>query len=149
MKHKNYTAAIFLAVCVSAAPLTALGQEPAPGRDKNSCPMHKKHMAEAQDRHMRELNERGDAAMGFDQVKTTHHFRLLRDGGAIEVEANDPGDRASTDQVRRHLEHISGMFAAGDFSTPFAVHARTPSGVSDMERLKAAITYTYEETARG
>ncbi|HKG20862.1 MAG TPA: hypothetical protein VKC34_03105, partial [Blastocatellia bacterium] len=80
MKHKNYTAAIFLAVCASAASLTALGQEPGPGRDKNSCPMHKKHMAEAQDRHMRELNERGDSAMGFDQVKTTHHFRLLRDG---------------------------------------------------------------------
>ncbi|HKG22713.1 MAG TPA: hypothetical protein VKC34_12510, partial [Blastocatellia bacterium] len=57
--------------------------------------------------------------------------------------------RASTDQIRRHLELISGMFAAGDFSTPFAVHARTPDGVSDMERLKAAITYTYEETARG
>ncbi|HVF90379.1 MAG TPA: hypothetical protein VNH22_09945 [Blastocatellia bacterium] len=149
MKHKNYTTAIFLAACVSATSLAALGQEPAPAREKNSCPMHKKHMAEARDRHMHELNERGNSAMGFDQAKTTHHFRLLRDGGAIEVGANDPRDRASMDQIRQHLEQISGMFAAGDFSTPFAVHARTPDGVSDLERLKAAITYRYEETAGG
>ncbi|HEX8891502.1 MAG TPA: hypothetical protein VF779_20305, partial [Pyrinomonadaceae bacterium] len=35
------------------------------------------------------MNERGDQAMGFSHMKAKHHFRLLADGGAIEVEANN------------------------------------------------------------
>lgn len=150
MKHKNYLRTIILAACASAMTLTAHAQQPsAPAREKAACPMHKKHMAESQDRHAHDLNERGGKAMGFDQSKTTHHFRLLRDGGAIEVEANDPRDEASKGQIRRHLAHISKMFAEGDFSTPFAVHAQTPSGVPELARLKAEITYRYEETEGG
>ena len=34
--------------------------------------------------------ERGDHAMGFSHERTTHHFRLFKDGGAIEVQTNDP-----------------------------------------------------------
>ena len=36
------------------------------------------------------MMKRGDQAMGFSREKTTHHFRLFKDGGAIEVVANDP-----------------------------------------------------------
>jgi len=150
MKRKNYLRTIILAACASAMSLTAYAQQSsAPAHDKAAGPAHEKHMGGSHDRHAHELNERGGKAMGFDQSKTTHHFRLLPDGGAIEVEANDPRDEASKGQIRRHLAHISKMFAEGDFSTPFAVHARTPEGVPDLERLKAEITYRYEETERG
>jgi hypothetical protein len=153
MKHRNYMRSILAAACISATSLTAYPQHhPAPEKaapEKAACAMHKKHTAESQDRHMHELNERGNRAMGFDQSKTTHHFRLTRDGGAIEVDANDLRDQASIEEVRRHLAHVSQMFAAGDFSTPFAVHAQAPPGVSELARLKAAIAYRYEETERG
>ena len=78
---------------------------------------------------------RGDEAMGFDQEKTTHHFKLTPNGGAIEVEANDSNDASSRDQIRHHLGMIREMFAAGDFSKPFEVHAQAPPGVEDMTTL--------------
>ena len=48
-----------------------------------------------------EVNHRGDREMGFSHEKTTHHFRLAKDGGAIEVTANDPNDTQSRDQIRQ------------------------------------------------
>src|SRR6185503_13864578 len=53
--------------------------------------------------HLSGVNERGDHAMGFSHEKTTHHFRLTANGGAIEVTSNDPKDIASRDQIRMHL----------------------------------------------
>ena len=50
-----------------------------------------------------EMNKRGDHVMGFDHTKTTHHFRLLPDGGTIEVAANTVEDTESRDQIRMHL----------------------------------------------
>ena len=32
---------------------------------------------------MEEMNKRGDKVMGFDHLKTTHHFILASDGGVI------------------------------------------------------------------
>ena len=87
--------------------------------------------------HAEGVNQRGDEVMGFDHMKTTHHFRLLPDGGAIEVEANDANDAASRDQIRRHLGHIAGLFAEGNFNAPVLIHGREPDGVPTMERLKA------------
>jgi hypothetical protein len=95
------------------------------------------------------VNQRGDEVMGFDHMKTTHHFRLLPDGGAIEVGVNDASDSASRDQIRQHLSHIAGMFADGNFNAPMLIHGREPDGVSTMQRLKADIKYEYEQTAEG
>jgi hypothetical protein len=99
--------------------------------------------------HAADLNARGEAAMGFSQTGTTHHFRLTRDGGLILVEAKEAGDARNRELVRRHLAHVARMFAGGDFDTPALVHARTPPGADAMARLKADIVYTYEETERG
>ena len=44
---------------------------------------------ESHDQHHADVNKRGDEAMGFDHMKTTHHFLLRPDGGVIQVEAND------------------------------------------------------------
>lgn len=67
----------------------------------------------------------------------------------IQVEANDPKDTVSRDQIRQHLGHIAVMFAEGNFDIPMFVHAQVPPGVTEMQRLKSAISYKYEETERG
>jgi hypothetical protein len=95
------------------------------------------------------MMQRGDQGMGFSQEKTTHHFRLLPDGGAIEVSANDPKDTASRDQIRAHLAHIAQMFAAGNFSVPMFVHDTTPPGAATMRKLRGHIRYRYRETRDG
>ena len=114
--------------------------------DMTGCPMHAEHTDK--DAHA-EMNARGDRGMGFAQAQTTHHFHLTKDGGTIEVAANDAHDTTSRDQIRAHLKQIAQAFAAGDFSTPRFVHAQTPPGVPVMQKLKAVISYTYEETERG
>jgi hypothetical protein len=90
------------------------------------------------------VNERGDHAMGFSHDKTTHHFRLTANGGAIEVTANDPNDAASREQIRTHLSHIAKLFKEGDFSAPMFIHGEAPPGVPAMKRLKGDISYTFE-----
>jgi hypothetical protein len=95
------------------------------------------------------MNERGDHVMGFDHTKTTHHFRLLPDGGSIEVAANSPQDTESRDQIRMHLGHIAKMFAAGDFKAPMLIHDQTPPGVPAMQKLRSEIQYKFEETEQG
>jgi hypothetical protein len=87
--------------------------------------------------------------MGFSHEKTTHHFRLTKDGGAIEVSANDPNDTESRDQIRHHLTHIAGMFSAGNFNAPMFIHDQTPPGVPAMKRLKSQIKYEFENMESG
>jgi len=96
-----------------------------------------------------DLATRGDHAMGFSHEKTTHHFFLYADGGAIQVSANDPKDTESRAQIRMHLGHIAQMFASGDFQTPMLVHAELPPGVPAMKKLKSDIKYTFEELEQG
>lgn len=93
--------------------------------------------------------QRGDHVMGFSHDLTTHHFRLLKDGGEIIVEANDPNDKATIDEIRMHLNHIVGMFSNGNFDAPMLIHDTNPPGVATMTRLKSDIRYTITDTERG
>jgi len=103
----------------------------------------------AQDDHHKAVDAHGDHVMGFSHEKTTHHFRLYADGGAIEVTANDAKDTESTAQIRMHLGHIAGMFAAGNFQAPMLVHSQTPPGVPVLQRLKSEVSYKYQDIDRG
>lgn len=98
---------------------------------------------------MEGMIKRGDKAMGFDHMKTTHHFLLANDGGVIQVEANKASDKESRGQIRQHLGHIAMMFSNGNFDTPMFVHAQDPPGVEVMKQLKGEISYRFEETKRG
>ena len=129
VKAKNYFG-LLLALMLPSA-LTAAGQQPPD--------QHHNHQQRVDG-----VNERGDHAMGFSHEKTTHHFRLTADGGAIEVTTNDPDDAASREQIKAHLSHIAKMFKDGDFSAPMFIHGEAPAGVPVMKRLKADITYTFE-----
>jgi hypothetical protein len=95
------------------------------------------------------MMKRGDAGMGFSHEKTTHHFVLLKDGGAIQVSVNDPKDDASRDQIRMHLSHVAKMFSEGDFNVPMFIHDTTPPGVPTMEKLHSEIRYQYQQTDSG
>jgi hypothetical protein len=99
--------------------------------------------------HHAEVNKRGDKTMGFSHMNTTHHFRLFEDGGAIEVEANDPDDSDSRAKIQKHLNKIAELFSAGEFNMPMVIHDRVPPGVPAMINLKAEIAYKYEDTERG
>jgi hypothetical protein len=123
MKYKAATALVLF------VPLTLLTQ-------KNS------------DHHSGVVN-RGDRVMGFSHEKTTHHFRLLGDGGRIEAVANDTADTASRQQIREHLQHIANMFKQGDFDAPMLIHCRTPPGVPTMKRLREQIEYRLEDLPNG
>jgi hypothetical protein len=101
------------------------------------------------DTHHREMLTRGTRAMGFDQERAAHHFLLYEDGGAIDVAVKEVSDHANLHAVRQHLQHIAGLFKAGDFGKPALTHAQQVPGTADMTRLKERITYQYEETAGG
>jgi len=96
-----------------------------------------------------QMNKRGDHVMGFDHMKTTHHFLLQEQGGSIEVTANNADDVESSKQIRMHLKHIAMMFAEGNFKAPMLIHDQTPPGVPVMQKLKGEITYDFEEIDRG
>jgi hypothetical protein len=108
---------------------------------------HEAHLAQIDKD--RELEKRGEAAMGFDQESTTHHFRLSRAGGAIEVATNDPADVAGRDQIRMHLRAIAADFASGNFAKPFATHGEVPPGVATMQARKNTLEFTYEDRPAG
>jgi hypothetical protein len=127
-------------IALAASEQASDGQKQKPEDPMATCPMHDAHS---------KMNERGEKAMGFSQTATTHHFFLKPDGGVIQVEANDSGDKANRDEIRMHLTHIAEAFANGDFDIPMFVHDTVPAGVTDMKRLRERIRYSFEETPTG
>src|SRR2546429_8205928 len=136
MKKQRYQLLSALIVAMMATLVIAYAQEPK--KDNGMGNMSTE-----------EMNKRGDHVMGFDHLKTTHHFRLLSDGGAIEITANSADDIESRDQIRMHLGHIAKMFAEGNFNAPMLIHDQSPPGVPVMQSLKAEITYKFDEIERG
>lgn len=116
-------------------------------QDMKSCPMHKEHADAAQ--HQADVEKHGDEAMGFPHDRTTHHFRLYPDGGAIEVTANVSKDSENAQAIRSHLTHIVSMFSNGDFSVPMFIHDQTPPGVTVMKESRTEISYSFEELPTG
>ena len=103
----------------------------------------------AQDHHA-SLERRGEMVMGFDQKKTTHHFLLFSDGGAIDVSVKDPSDTKNRDAIRSHLRHIATLFADGNFEAPMLVHdSPNVPGTKGMAARKSAITFKSVETPNG
>ncbi len=129
---KNKFAIVGMLIAISAA--AAYAQSQSGGDSQNHDAM---------------VHKNGDMVMGFSQDKATHHFRLYADGGAIEVTANDEKDSETRDTIRTHLGHIAKMFADGNFDAPMLIHGQVPPGVPTLQRLRAQITYRYEDVARG
>jgi hypothetical protein len=117
-------------------------------QDMQSCPMHREHM-KADSQHQANVERHGDEAMGFPHDKTTHHFRLYSEGGAIEVTVNDSKDSENIQAIRSHLTHMVAMFSNGEFSIPMFVHDQVPPGVPVIKDKHGEITYSFEELAAG
>jgi hypothetical protein len=143
MKHEKLVILIVSILCTTAAGAQDANKED-PMRD---CPMHYQHGTAAS--HHAALLKHGDEGMGFSHQKTSHHFRIEVDGGAIEVTANNANDEASLAAIRSHLPRIAAMFREGDFSTPKFVHDGVPPGATTMKLLKFKIEYEYEEISSG
>lgn len=139
----NPRSCTFLAFLLLAFLVSGYSQE-ATMRD---CPRHKEHADQSS--HHAVVAQHSDEAMGFSHETTTHHFRMTPSGGTIEVTANDPADKSSTEAIRSHLEHIATMFGNGDLSAPMFVHDGTPPGVTTMELLKGKISYKYKDMPSG
>ena len=136
MTHRFRTVTVIAALAVWFSSSTAAQQPPA-------------GQAHDHDAHHQEMLTRGAQAMGFDQGRTVHHFRLQEDGGAIEVALKEASDHVNLQAIRQHLPEIATLFKAGDFGTPALTHAKQVPGTVEMTRLKDRITYQYEETPMG
>lgn len=166
--HRHRLTLLLAALCLAATPALAVADGAAPTAGPHAgdampadCPLHAAHMAAAkaaaatgaakpeEHDHFAGVEARGDQEMGFSHGATTHHFLLRTDGGEIRVDANSPQDATSRDQIRRHLFGIARSFTAGDFHTPMAVHDQIPPGVPALERLRAAVIYSYADTDGG
>ena len=113
--------------------------------DPATCPMHAQHTAAKHS----EVDQRGDRVMGFPHETTKHTFRLLADGGAVEVRATKENDAETIAAIRAHMKEIAADFTAGNFTKPEEIHAGMPHGVDVMTELAGAVTYRYEELANG
>jgi hypothetical protein len=144
--------AIFL-VAMAGAATFSMGAPDASGQQMPAnCPLHAQHMTESaqssHDSHAGML-ARGERAMGFNQLTTSHHFRLRRSGGAIEVHVNNPQDREARSAIRKHLAEIAIQFSRADFSKPLMVHGEKPAGVDQLTQFGSAINYTFEPSDLG
>jgi len=108
---------------------------------------HEQHLAQMQ--RDADLDKRGAIAMGFDQDKVAHHFKLTAEGGAIHVGVRDASDDVNRRAIRTHLQAIAVAFADGRFDAPVLTHAQEPPGVPALQRLKSTVTYTFGETPDG
>ena len=149
MKHNGRRDWVLLALIAIAVPSGAGALSLSEDRPAGSgCPMHQQHQA-SQEGSKQEMDTRGEEGMGFSQAKTTHHFLLRKDGGAIQVTASSASDKSSIEQIQMHLKHIAQAFQSGDFSIPMFVHDQTPPGVDTMKKLKDQIKYKYEPAENG
>ena len=143
MNRRNLVAMIAVFSCFG---ISLWAQDPHKANDMEDCPMHTQHNAS---NHHDAMLEHGDKVMGFSLETTTHHFRLLAEGGAVEVTANDAKDEGDVKAIQSHLSHIASAFREGDFAAPMAVHDELPPGVTSMKLLQSKIQYQLEELPAG
>jgi hypothetical protein len=147
MKPVFALAVLCFAVSVVQAQEPPAAQNEKPRDPHADCPMHNAHAHD--ESRSAAMNERGAEGMGFSQTATTHHFLLNANGGIIQVEANDPVDTASRDDIRMHLSHIATAFSSGDFAIPMFVHDTLPPGVLVMKDRSDKISYKFEKMPAG
>jgi hypothetical protein len=94
------------------------------------------------------VQERGREVMGVDQYAARHVFDVMADGGRIELQW-DSDDAVEVAKIRRHMVDIVRAFSAGDFSSPFAVHAMEVPGTRVLREKKDAIVYSFHPLPRG
>lgn len=133
--------------CSPGAPASSAAQHSSTANDSGMAQMHGMKMP-ANDSAFKDLQKRGQMAMGVDQNMSKHKFDVTLDGGRIELQRDKP-DSVDVAQIRAHLKRIQHAFAAGDFSTPGFVHMRSMPGTAVMAAKKNVIKYSYHDLPLG
>ena len=87
--------------------------------------------------------------MRFDEKKAVRHFKLLPDGGAIEITANDPAELPNRDAIRQQITNMAAMFGQGKFDVPTVTRGQNSPGADRMSQLKSDISYAPENLPAG
>jgi hypothetical protein len=95
------------------------------------------------------VQDRGRGVMGVDQYTSAHVFEDLPDGGRIVLDRADTADTAGIATIRAHMRVVAADFRAGDFTKPFAVHARDVPGTDVMAAHRDRITYESADRPHG
>lgn len=132
--------------CSPGAPASSTAQQAA-AKEPATVQMHGMEMP-ANDSAFKDMQKRGQMAMGVDQYMSQHKFDVTPDGGRIELQRKTP-DSLDVAQIRAHMKLIQHAFAAGDFSTPAFVHMRNMPGTDAMAAKKGVIEYTYRDLPLG
>ena len=85
-KRYSFVAALALGAFVVIGAAAQSGTQPQQHQHEHSMTQD----MDMHDMHHQEVNQRGDVAMGFSHMKTTHHFRLSPSGGSNR----SPGQRS-------------------------------------------------------
>jgi len=134
-------------IAFTVAALAALAA-PLAAQEHQHDPSHHPGMMPPADTGFAAVQRRGARVMGVDQYTSRHVFEPLPDGGRIELQ-READDSAGTAQIRRHLREVAAQFAAGDFTSPLAVHAREVPGTRVMAARRDAIRYEVRDLPRG
>jgi len=86
---------------------------------------------------------------GFDQEKSSCHFKLFPDGGIIEITVNDPSDVATRNAIQEQVVKIGRMLTEGNFAIPMLVGQQQPAGIVTMKRLQGDLKYAAENLTNG
>jgi hypothetical protein len=143
-RHGIESAALSFLLSMAAAVGAAAAPQPHQAPQGKTHDQHQKPASKEA-----ELKKHGDMAMGFDQDKVVHHFRISAQGGTVEVTAKDAADVASRDAIRAHLKQIATAFSEGDFEKPMMTHGEEPPGIPAMKRMRNEIAYKYEDVPAG
>jgi predicted ester cyclase len=98
---------------------------------------------------MSSMLQRGDIAMGFNQIKIVHHFIATPTGGEIMIVAQNSNDNDTIKQIRKHVVDIQKDFSEGNFTKPFFIHAQQVPGTNLMAERKDLITYRIRQIDNG
>ena len=98
---------------------------------------------------MKNMIERGNIAMGFNQNKIMHHFIATTTGGEIMIVALNNSDSDTTKQIRNHIADIQNEFSKGNFTKPFFIHAQQVPGTKLMTEKKDLIKYSIRQMNNG
>jgi hypothetical protein len=98
---------------------------------------------------MKNMVERGNIAMGFNQNKIMHHFIATTTGGEIMIVALNNSDSDTTKQIRNHVVDIQKEFSEGNFTKPFFIHAQQVLGTKLMTEKKDLIKYSIRQMNNG
>lgn len=93
--------------------------------------------------------ERGNIAMGFDQMKIHHHFMATSTGGEIMIMSTNTTDTQTINEIRSHVKDIQYEFSQGNFSKPFYIHDQVVPGTDVMIAKKDLIQYSIKDFGGG